>query len=311
MKKFGTCSMITLLVLVLAGIGFLSQPASANHQKPFTNIRPMIFVHGFTGSAYQFEWQAMRFSSNGYPQEYLNAFEYDSPNYFATSAAVLAALDQRIEAILQATGADKVELIGHSLGTFVSTSYLNSSPTRAAKVAHYAALDGGSGTSLPGGVPTLAIYGGFGLNPAGSITGATNVVVPKQPHNETCSSPETFAYMYKFFTGRDPETTSVLPDRDGHINLAGRAVLFPQNVGVAGANLEIYELNGETGARKHRHPEEIYPIDATGNFGPFRAKAGAYYEFNIARPGGNHHFYLEPRNPLWRPRAATAARCME
>ncbi len=101
--------------------------------------------------------------------------------------------------------------------------------------------------------------------------------------------------MYKFFTGHDPETTSVLPDRDGHINLAGRAVLFPQNVGVAGATVEIYELNGETGARKHRHPEAIYPIDATGNFGPFRARAGAYYEFNIARPGGNHHFYIEPR----------------
>jgi hypothetical protein len=64
---------------------------------------------------------------------------------------------------------------------------------------------------------------------------------------------------------------------------------------VAGATLEIYELNGETGARKHRHPEEIYPIDATGNFGPFKAKAGAYYEINIARPGGNHHFYIEPR----------------
>ncbi len=121
----------------------------------------------------------MRFSSNGYPQEYLNAFEYDSPNYFTTAPLVLAALDARIDAILQQTGADKVELLGHSLGTFVSTAYLNSSPARAAKVAHYVALDGGSGASLPGGVPTLAIFGGFGLNPNGSITGAQNVVVPK------------------------------------------------------------------------------------------------------------------------------------
>ena len=55
------------------------------------------------------------------------------------------------------------------------------------------------------------------------------------------------------------------------------------------------KLNGETGARKHRHPEESYPIDASGNFGPFRARAGDYYEINIARPGGNHHFYIEPR----------------
>jgi hypothetical protein len=295
MKKLAHFSVISLFVLTLIVVGFLSTPASADHEKRFPDIRPMIFVHGYTGSAYQFEWQAMRFSSNGYPKEYLNAFEYDSPNYFATSVQVLAALDQRIDAILSATHADKVELLGHSLGTFVSTAYLNSSPARAAKVAHYAALDGGSGASLPGGVPTLAMYGEFGLNPFGSIAGATNVVIPKSPHNETCVSPVSFAYMYKFFTGQDPETTSVLPDRDGHINLAGRAVLFPQNVGAAGANLEIYEVNGETGARKRSRPEAIYPIDATGNFGPFRAEAGAYYEFNIARPGENHHFYFEPR----------------
>lgn len=295
MKKLSHCSFITLLVLMVIGLGFLSTPASAHYEMQFPAIRPMVFVHGYTGSAQQFEWQAMRFSSSGYPQEYLNAFEYDSPNYFTTAPLVLAALDARIDAILQQTGADKVELLGHSLGTFVSTAYLNSSPARAAKVAHYVALDGGSGASLPGGVPTLAIFGGFGLNPNGSITGAQNVVVPKAPHNETCTSPVSFAYMYKFFTGHDPESRAVLPDRDGHINLAGRAVLFPQNAGVAGALVEIYEVNGGTGARKHRHPAASYPIDESGNFGPFRARAGDYYEINIARPGGNHHFYIEPR----------------
>jgi triacylglycerol esterase/lipase EstA (alpha/beta hydrolase family) len=28
---------------------------------------PIVFVHGFTGSAQQYETQAMRFASNGYP----------------------------------------------------------------------------------------------------------------------------------------------------------------------------------------------------------------------------------------------------
>jgi hypothetical protein len=263
----------------------------------------MIFVHGYTGSAQQYEWQAMRFASNGYPKEYLNAFEYDSVRYRtdpAYPALVYAGIDQLVATLLSETGADKVELLGHSLGTFVSTSYLNSSAARASKVAHYVALDGGSGTSLPGTavgvpVPTLAIYGGFGLNPNGSITGAQNVVVPKAPHNETCTSPVSFAYMYKFFTGHDPVSTDVLPEHGRHINLAGRAVLYPQNIGVAGATVEIYELNGETGARKHKKPVAIFQIDDTGNFGPFKAEAGEYYELNIARQGGNHHFYVEPR----------------
>src|SRR4030042_1898627 len=122
MKKFSYFSIITLLALMLIGFVFLSTPASADHQKHFSNIRPMIFVHGYTGSASQFEWQAMRFAGNGYPQEYLNVFEYDSPNFGTTAPAVLAALDARIDAVLAETGAEKVELLGHSLGTRVSGS---------------------------------------------------------------------------------------------------------------------------------------------------------------------------------------------
>ena len=294
MKKFSYFSIITLLALMLIGFGFLSTPASADHQKHFSNIRPMIFVHGYTGSAQQFEWQAMRFASNGYPQEYLNVFEYDSPNFGTTAPAVLAALDARIDAVLAETGAEKVELLGHSLGTRVSQMYL-ADPTHAAKVAHYVNLDGFPAAALPGGVPTLALWSEFGLFPTGTIVGADNYILPKQSHNEAATSPESFALIYKFFVGKAPKSTAVLPDRDGRINLAGRAVYFPQNAGVAGATVEIYELNGETGARKHWRPEAIYSIDATGNWGPFRAKAGDYYELNIARPGGNHHFYIEPR----------------
>ncbi len=300
MKKLAYYSITATLVLTLIGLCFFSTPASARYEMRFPAIRPMIFVHGYTGSASQFEWQAMRFASNGYPKEYLNAFEYDSVRYRtdpAYPALVYAALDQRIDAILQQTRADKLELLGHSMGTAVSMVYL-SDPVHAAKVAHYVNLDGGGAPSPPGGVPTLALWAEFRFvpgSPIPTIVGAENHVIPKAPHNETCTSPVSFAYMYKFFTDHDPESTDVLPVHGRHINLAGRAVQYPQNIGVAGATVEIYELNGETGARKHRHPEAIYQIDDTGNFGPFKAEAGAYYEFNIARPGGNHHFYIEPR----------------
>jgi hypothetical protein len=303
MKKLAYYSMATTLILMLIGLCFLPTPANAKHQKHFPNMRPMVFVHGYTGSAQQFEWQAMRFASNGYPQEYLNVFEYDSPSWGGTGGvppnipfqtATIAALDARIDAVLAETGADQVELLGHSLGTVVSQTYL-SNPARAAKVAHYVNLDGFPAAALPGGVPTLALWSEFGLFPTGTIVGAENHVLPNQSHNEAATSPESFGYMFKFFTGEDPRSTSVLPDWDGHINLAGRAVYFPVNAGVAGALVEIYEVNAETGARKHRRPEAGYPIDETGNWGSFRARAGASYEFNIARTGGNHHFYIEPR----------------
>jgi len=293
MKRLAFCSIITVLVLVVIGLGLSTSAKATGHHHP-ANMRPMVFVHGYTGSAAQFEWQAMRFAGNGYPQEYLNVFEYDSPNFGTTAPAVLAALDARIDAVLAETGAEKVELLGHSLGTRVSQMYL-ADPTHAAKVAHYVNLDGFPALALPGGVPTLALWSQFGLFPTGQIVGAENYILPKQSHNEAATSPESFALIYKFFTGQDPKATAVLPDRDGRINLGGRAVYFPANVGVAGATVEIYEVNGETGARKHRHPEASYAIDATGNFGPFKARAGDSYEFNIARTGGNHHFYIEPR----------------
>ena len=44
------------------------------------NVLPIVFVHGQSGSAQQFESQAMRFTSNGYPAGQLFAFEYNTGN---------------------------------------------------------------------------------------------------------------------------------------------------------------------------------------------------------------------------------------
>lgn len=38
---------------------------------------PIVFVHGFAGSAQQYESQAMRFAANGYPLERISAYEND------------------------------------------------------------------------------------------------------------------------------------------------------------------------------------------------------------------------------------------
>ncbi|MET0738819.1 MAG: hypothetical protein ABW035_11125, partial [Acidimicrobiales bacterium] len=38
---------------------------------------PIVFVHGFAGSAQQYESQAMRFVANGYPQDRIVAYDHD------------------------------------------------------------------------------------------------------------------------------------------------------------------------------------------------------------------------------------------
>ncbi len=297
MKRIAYHSMMATLVLMLIGICFLSTPANAKDWAKDCKFKfpynPIIFVHGGSGSGSQFESQAMRFTSNGYPQDHLNVLEYDSSFTLNTMADVWNRLDQLIAELQQEFGVTQVDVLGHSLGTTVMHGYL-AFPDRAAKVAHYVNIDGRTATALPGGVPTLALWAEL-TGPGREIGGAWNVTIPRTTHTEVATCAESFFYMYKFFTEKDPKTTEILSARWGRIELAGRAVYFPQNVGVAGGTLRIYHINGYTGARLHEHPKAVYSIGADGNWGPFKARAGEHYEFVIVHPTGEiHPFYYQP-----------------
>lgn len=254
-------------------------------------LRPMIFVHGGSGSGAQFESQAMRFASNGYPPDHVRVHEYDSLFTINTQAEVIARLDALVDAVLAGTGADKVDLLGHSLGTAVSQGYL-SVPERAAKIAHYVNIDGAQAGAPPGGVATLAIWGAG--NPARQIVGAENVYFPNQTHVQVATSAESFAAQYEFFNDAPPVTTDILPEV--RVQLGGRAVIFPQNMGVDDATLQIFEVDGATGGRLRTDPDATYPLSSPiGAFGPFEAIGGRHYEFVILRDGLRpHHFYTQP-----------------
>ncbi|WP_261986716.1 lipase/acyltransferase domain-containing protein [Actinomadura sp. HBU206391] len=262
-------------------------PAHAGGHRP----RPVIFVHGFSGSGGQFETQARRLAGNGYPADYIEAHEYDSLFTVNTQEQVFAALDQRIARLRKKAEADQVDLLAHSLGTSLMQTYLRSSPARAATVAHYVNLDGASSADLPGGVPTLAVWGEGSTERR--IGGATNVYFSGQSHTQVVTSPETFAQFYPFLTGRAPRTTAVIPEH--HVRLSGRAVLFPTNVGAAGARLEIYQVDPRTGARKTRRPAAAYRIGDDGSWGPFKARGDAHYEFAVVwSRTAVHHLYFQP-----------------
>jgi pimeloyl-ACP methyl ester carboxylesterase len=233
----------------------------------------------------------MRFASNGYPPGYVRVHEYDSLFSINTQAQVLARLDTLVAELLAETGADKIDLLGHSLGTALMQAYL-SSPARAANVAHYVNIDGAQAAAPPGGVPTLAIWGAG--NPARQIVGAKNVYFPNQTHVQVATSAESFAAQYEFFNDRPPATTDILPEPN--VQLAGRAVIFPQNIGVDDATLQIFEVDGDTGARLSDDPSATYALSSPGGaFGPFDAIGGHHYEFVILRDGARpHHFYTQP-----------------
>ena len=237
-------------VLALATLLGASTPAAA--QEP--GLLPIVFVHGSAGSGAQYETQSRRFDSNGYPAAYVRAFEYDSSFATNTFAQVTERLDAFVDALRTEFGVGQVNLVGHSLGTFVSNTYLGNA-ARAAKIARYVGIDGSSNATCGVASDTLDCMGIWqGTNTTGNV-GGNNVRLSPQTHVQVATSAESFAAQYGFFTGEQPTTTLVLPEPPGQVEISGRAVEFPQNLGAAGAMVEIWEIDPGTGARKDATPD--------------------------------------------------------
>jgi pimeloyl-ACP methyl ester carboxylesterase len=262
--------------------------AQAHAAPPAFGQNPVLFVHGIEGSGSQFESQKMRFMSNGYPEAWVDEVDYDSTRATGDKSAVDAQIDAKIAALKQRTGKAHVDVIAHSLGTIVMHDYITSSDQRKANIGKYVNVDGQ--TSNPG-VPTLALWAGRGT-PGRSMDGATNVTIPDATHVQTCTSALSFVEYYKFLTGTPP-AHDIVPQK-GAIQLAGRILNFPQNDALAGARVELWEVDGD-GRRIGSKPVASVVSDSSGDIGPFKAVAGRRYEFASVRQGlPTHHFYYEP-----------------
>ena len=196
---------------------------------------PIVFVHGFAGSAQQYESQAMRFVANGYPQDRIVAYDHDGAG--TDIGGYADGLAEVVDEALEASGAEQVYLVGHSRGTFVAGTYL-ADPARAVNVAKYVALDG---APCPHMVPCLA---------------PSQESNPGQSHVEVATSPESFAAQYEFLVGETPAVVDIVPQRDPVV-LSGRAVNFPANTGRAGATLDIWAVDPDTGTRVGDEPHVV------------------------------------------------------
>jgi pimeloyl-ACP methyl ester carboxylesterase len=216
----------------------------------------------------------MRFVANGYPADRIIAYDHDGAGF--DLAGYAAGVDEVIDDALADFDAEQVYLVGHSRGTMVSSAYLGD-PAHAAKVAKYISLDG---SPCPTTVPCTAL---------------TQGTFPGQAHVEVATSPESFAAQYEFLLGAAPEVVDIVA-QCAPVVLSGRAVNFPSNTGRAGATLDIWEVDPDTGARVAEGPEASFEIGEDGEFGPFDAESGAHYEYALAAPDSpvTHHLYLQP-----------------
>ena len=278
---------LVFLTLCLGGMLWASGSQAAGHRDRHV---PVIFVHGGSGSAQQFETNAMRFTSNGYRHSSLFAYEYDT-NASSNDVAI-ANLDGFIAGVRQRTGASRVDILAHSRGTTVMHAYL-ATPERAAQVRRYVNFDGRTSATPPGGVPTLAVWGEGDQTRA--IGGAENVYYPDKAHTEVTTSREAFADVYEFLTGSEPRFRDVVPEPPGQVTVAGRSALFPANVGYEGAVLRVYEVWHDSGRRKSRRPLHEVTLGPDGTFGPLRVNGRKRYEFEVSSEGVTTiHNYPEP-----------------
>lgn len=277
----GLAGKIATAMLTLASL--LIVPVEESASKTRAPL-PVIFVHGQSGSAQQWETNALRMASNGFPANRIFSVEYDTLDT-STNDHAIAALEAKVARVKQKFGVAKVNLLGHSRGTLVSQSFL-AKPENAANINKYVNYDGRTADALPGGVPTLAVWAENLSDPVDErvIVGAENVRFPAYSHTEVVNSPESFKATYKFLLGKNPKTLKVVPEAPNKVTVAGRALNFPTNTGIDGGTLKVFRINPKSGQRISR---VIYTkaLDEFGNFGPFKVNGKARYEFAVQRPG--------------------------
>ncbi|QUH02660.1 triacylglycerol lipase [Saccharopolyspora erythraea] len=82
---------------------------------------PVVFVHGYSGAAWNWNTARDVFRQAGYGDAELFSFEYDSNQSNERSAAELAAF---VDRVLAETGAHEVDIVNHSMGALVSRWYI-------------------------------------------------------------------------------------------------------------------------------------------------------------------------------------------
>jgi pimeloyl-ACP methyl ester carboxylesterase len=299
--ELGRVALCFLFGALASAVLAFAAVAPAGARAKTTPMLPVLLVHGVESAGSNFASQEMRFESNGYPHSWVEALDYNSLGAAATNYAgeVEEQIEAAIAALKQRTGASQVDVVGHSEGTKVMYHYLAESPKAAehrASVAAYVNIDGQE--SNPG-VRTLAVWAQRSgpTGPTGRhMEGAENVTMPDMTHVQSATSALTFVQMYKFFRGTRPKHDLVR--QKGTIQLAGKALEFPQNTGLAGDTVEVWPLN-VAGQRTTKSPIASVVIsdasEAGGGWGPVSATPGQRYEFALVKPDAKTlHVYMEP-----------------
>ncbi|HMJ73433.1 MAG TPA: lipase [Solirubrobacterales bacterium] len=105
---------VSVIAICITGAAF--SPAGA------LALDPILFVHGWSGSASNWSTMIGRFEKDGYPKSYLNAYSYNTSQSNKVDAE--KEVKSHVESLEKATGATKVDIIAHSMGSLNTRWYI-------------------------------------------------------------------------------------------------------------------------------------------------------------------------------------------
>jgi triacylglycerol lipase len=130
----GLIGALTLVGATAVGsIGMASTPAAAAKK-----VDPVLLVHGFTRTSADFDTMITALKAKKYPDDRIFTIDYNS---FAPNAYTATLVKAKVGAILAETGAEKVDIISHSMGAY-STRYFIKNLGGAAVVGDFVSIAG-------------------------------------------------------------------------------------------------------------------------------------------------------------------------
>jgi len=106
---------IRLVAAIAAAVFAFVLPAAASAHDP------ILFVHGWNSSSSTWNTMVSRFQADGWTASELNNWSY---NWHQSNATTASQIKSKVDSILAATGAAKVDVISHSMGGLSSRYYV-------------------------------------------------------------------------------------------------------------------------------------------------------------------------------------------
>src|SRR3954468_18473434 len=104
---------VRLLAAIVAAM--LTSVASASAHDP------ILFVHGWNSSSSTWNTMVSRFQADGWTAPELNNWSY---NWHQSNATTASEIKTKVDGILAATGAAKVDIVSHSMGGLSSRYFI-------------------------------------------------------------------------------------------------------------------------------------------------------------------------------------------